>query len=430
MTSKTSFIRSLPSYAALGLLIYMPFHVFLSQWLSTFTGGLEYWKLAKDLFLALAYLITLGLVIYYKVYNRVFWIIVGFNLVYAALHFILWAAHPDIYNRSALLGTTYNVRLPLLLGLGYGASLLRPSLLISLAPRVVVIVGTMVSALGVVQYFLPADFMTHFGYSLSRGVMPAFFVDGKPDLPLRVMSTLREPNALGAYLLVPILMTVFMAWRARSNKRLILAGCLSLQVLALFLTLSRSAWLAVFVSVLILAAHIERQLVKKYWKLIVGLMFVGAACLVVLLIPMSDTHFVQRYITHSGQAEVDDPNSNGYHWIFIRRGLAGIAAQPLGHGPGTAGLASIQNPSGSFLTENYYIQIGYELGVLGLGLFIALHIWLYRLLRRSSVWWAPVILASFWAYIITNMLLHTWSNEAAVMWWLVVGVAAISKKAI
>jgi len=32
------------------------------------------------------------------------------------------------------------------------------------------------------------------------------------------------------------------------------------------------------------------------------------------------------------------------------------------------------------------------------------------------------LLASFWGLIATNMLLHTWSNEAvAVVWWMLAG---------
>jgi hypothetical protein len=35
-----------------------------------------------------------------------------------------------------------------------------------------------------------------------------------------------------------------------------------------------------------------------------------------------------------------------------------------------------------------------------------------------------VLLASFWAYVLTNMLLHSWANEAvAVQWWLLAGMA-------
>lgn len=427
MHNKTVIAKRIPSYIAILLLAYMPFHIFISQWFSTFTGGLEFWKLAKDLLVVVACLLTLGLVIYYRVADKYFWWIIGFAGLYGILHVVLWLALAgDIYSRSALLGVTYNMRLPLLLGLGYGASLLWPGYMAKVIPRLVIVIGTLIAAFGVAQYFLPTDFMTHFGYSLQRGVMPAFFVDGKPDLPLRIMSTLREPNALGAYLIVPLLMTVFAMWQRSvfARRRLLMAACFGLQLLALVLTLSRSAWLGFLVAVLTLVVLVEFHLVKRYWKVLVGLFLVGIVGLALLLGPLGHTDFVERYITHSGEAEVGDPNSNGYHWIFLERGVRGIILAPLGHGPGTAGLASIQNPNGSFLTENYYVQIGYELGILGLIVLVVLHVWLYRLLRRSRVWWAPVILASFWAYIVTNMLLHSWSNEAVALWWLLAGVCA------
>jgi hypothetical protein len=104
--------------------------------------------------------------------------------------------------------------------------------------------------------------------------------------------------------------------------------------------------------------------------------------------------------------------------------LVGAARDPLGHGPGTAGLASIQNPAGGQLTENYYVQIAYELGAVGALLFIMFNIWLYVRIRRRGDYMATILLASFWGYVVTNMLLHTWSNEAVTaQWWLLAGMA-------
>src|SRR6185369_4305517 len=122
-------------------------------------------------------------------------------------------------------------------------------------------------------------------------------------------------------------------------------------------------------------------------------------------------------------------NSNQYHWYFVRRGLDGIAAQPLGHGPGTAVVVSIQNPHGGLLTENYYVQIGYEVGVLGLAVFVALNGLVYVWLLRRHDLWTVVLLTSFWGYVLMNMLLHTWSNEAvAAQWWLLAGAGLASAK--
>jgi hypothetical protein len=53
-----------------------------------------------------------------------------------------------------------------------------------------------------------------------------------------------------------------------------------------------------------------------------------------------------------------------------------------------------------------------------------MNVGVYVYLWRSKGVWHPVLLASFWAYVIMNMLLQIWSNEAvALQWWLLAGVA-------
>ena len=128
---------------------------------------------------------------------------------------------------------------------------------------------------------------------------------------------------------------------------------------------------------------------------------------------------------HSDPTEqVADLDSNDLHVLLAKQGLEGIVSQPFGHGPGTAGLVSIQNPDGGQLTENYYIQIGYEVGIVGLVVFLVLNALVYLRLWRRGDYVSVILCSSFWAYVLINMLLHTWSNEAvATQWWLFAGVA-------
>ncbi|HMS49838.1 MAG TPA: hypothetical protein PKA02_00160, partial [Candidatus Saccharibacteria bacterium] len=50
-----------PRWFAYAYLTYMPLHIFLSIWLSTYTGGLSAWKAGKDVVLMLSVPIFLGL---------------------------------------------------------------------------------------------------------------------------------------------------------------------------------------------------------------------------------------------------------------------------------------------------------------------------------------------------------------------------------
>lgn len=420
------YIRRIPYYTLVALLVYMPFHIFLSQSLSLATGGLEVWKVAKDVILAAVVVFTICLVFWEKKGTRVFWTLVALLAAYAGIHLLLWAFHPGIYGRSAVLGVLFNVRLPAFAVLGMGALITTPrQFAFSSLCKIVLGVSTLVAVLGLLQYILPKDILTHVGYSVDRGVRPAFFIDDNPAFP-RIMSTLREPNSLAAYLLLPIgLITVLLVRYRVRQKQVLLAGLLLIHGLALYLTQSRSALLASFITVGLVCIwqyHVGLGTsLKRWWPLAAA---VAVTACVGLYTLRNDSH-IRGLISHStpDAGQVNDLDSNDYHWLFLKQGVEGIAHNPVGHGPGTAGLASIQNPAGSFLTENYYIQVGYEVGVVGLALFIAINIWLYRRLRHSDSSLAVALIASFWGYVIMNMLLHIWANEAvAAQWWMLAGV--------
>lgn len=419
-------IKRLPYYLSLFFLAYMPFHIFLVQSLSLLTGGLEVWKVAKDVLLAMATLFVICMVWARGLANRTFITLVGFGVGYALLHVVVWLAHPDIYRESALIGTVYNVRLVCFLIVGYGAVL---SLGVAFGwRRVMYIAGgaaLLVATLGVVQYFLPADILTHVGYGIERGARPNFMIDGASGFT-RIMSTLRDPNSLGAFLLVPMtaLGALVLAPQYVRYRRwgIVAFGVMGV---ALLLTFSRSAWMAACVSLGLYALWRFRSPVLLFVKRFGLLLTLLVLACGVLAYSQRHSAFVTSYITHSSQGS-QDIDSNEYHWLFVKQGVEGIIERPFGHGPGTAGLASIQNPAGSFLTENYYVQIGYELGVIGLAAFVGLQAWVYyklwRIRRQGLV--PMVLLATFWGYVLMNMLLHTWANEAvACQWWILAGMA-------
>jgi hypothetical protein len=419
-------LKRIPYIGSQFLLAYMPFHIFLSQSLSLATGGLDAWKIGKDVLLLGLVSFTICLVFLQGRATRFFRILVSITLLYGLLHLGLWAVQPDLYERTAMLGTIYNVRLLLFAVLGAGAVLLVSKFVFSSVIKLVVGVSSAVAVLGIIQYFLPSDILTHVGYSLERGARAAFFIDDNPLFP-RIMSTLREPNALGAYLILPATILGLSAFRVQDiNKRYIISGLFGLHVIAIFMTHSRSAWLALLVS-LVLAFFWQHhdwftKFIRRFWYIWAGLVVIMVAGSLLL----RNTVFFQSYIIHSNTSEqVQDLDSNDYHTLLIQQGLEGVRDQPFGHGPGTAGIVSIQNPNGGQLTENYYIQIAYELGVVGLALFIAINAWLYIRLWRRKDMVGVALCAAFWAYVVTNMMLHTWSNEAvAAQWWILAGMAA------
>lgn len=419
-------------YLALGLIIYMPLHVLIVQSASLLTGGIEVWKAAKDVVVFL-----LGLPLLYLSWRRGLWRNATFRLililgaVYAGVHgvYLLFDTNDDTY--STIMASVYNTRLLAYMLLGY---------LVGEADRSgrfrrILITGSLliagfVALFGVLQYFvLPHDFLTHFGYTLERGVKAMFFIDDKPDLP-RVMSTLKDPNSLGAYLILPLLLTLLALVSARANKamfvrplrREVLAGLGVLIGACIILTFSRGALLATAVSIVTLLYIVTGdrvlQLARKYWALavipVVAVLIVGTF--------LKDTYLVQNLVFHADSSTtLEDPNELRVR--FAAEALDEVEETPFGHGPGTAGLVAISNPQGGVLTENYYLQIAYEVGWAGIALFGAvLGLLVYALYRLKENVAAAVMLSSLAGYLLFSMLIHLWSNEAvALQWWLLSG---------
>lgn len=418
-------LLKVPYYGSLALLVYMPFHIFLSQWLSSFTGGLDIWKGAKDAITFAVLLVSIGLVaVYGKKTPRYYWYLAAAGSIYGLLHAVLYLVNKDTSLGVAGLATAYNNRLFAYAIIGWSAVLLTPKLM---QPKklikVVLAVSTVVCLAGLLQYALPKDVMTHFGYSVERGVKPAFFIDDKPDLP-RVMSTLRDPNSLAAFLVIPItLIWAYIITNKVKERFMLLFGLLGMHVLVLFLTFSRAGWAGAFISLAVVTVYLKKDLLKVWAKQFGVIIAAGTLVLVFGAYALRDQYFVQHVIFHSDESTVAEKDSNDLHVSFAQKGLEGIADQPLGHGPGTAGIVSIQKPDGGLLTENYFIQIGYEVGVLGLALFVAALAGIeWCLLRAKNSSLAPVLFAAFWGFLLMAMISHLWSNEAvAVLWWLPIG---------
>jgi O-antigen ligase len=414
-------VRRIPYYGSLFLLIYMPFHVFLSQSLSLITGGLDIWKIAKDILLALLCLLTIGLIRYERKTTKLFNILVVVTTAYALLNIVIWALHRHVVSHtSTLLGFTYDLRLFGYLILGYGATLLTP-IDRKLVLKILLVVSSIVAGLGILQYFLPSGLLTHLGYSVNRGVLPNFFIDDNPEFP-RIMSTIRDPNSLGAYLLLPIGLLLALLLRAKTQKkRLLYGGLLIAQLIAVYLTFSRSAWAGAAIVLVLVAWWQYRKWLfrttRKYWPVVV-----------ILVVLIGVGAYSQRHnpiISHETTMQAPGTrDSNQAHLYRVTHSIQGIVHNPLGYGPGTAGLASVHTVAGANLTEDYYLQVGYETGVLGLLIFVAMQVFIYvRLWPRRHTYLGLVLLTSFWAYVIINLVLQEWDNEAvAAQWWIVAGL--------
>jgi putative inorganic carbon (HCO3(-)) transporter len=423
------YLRNISLYIFLGLLAYMPLHIFLSTWIGTSFGVLEFAKVAKEGLLVIGFLITLGLSVRKPWFrpllrDKLLWAI----LAYVALTLVLAAFKPTDQD-AEILGVVYNTRYLLFLLYAVLLTHLFPEKRIKwLAIKTVIYAGVFVVLFGIVQYFfLPNDALTRVGYTRENGVLPAFFIDDKPDLE-RVMSTIRDPNSLGSYLIIvtSVVMAILLSTR-RLKTRHNLIALYSFAIACLWLTFSRSALLGFALATLVFVALSEgvfHKILKARQGTLLAVAVIAVLTGAVSLFMLRDNYFVQNVVFHADEATVQE-SPNELRIRFWQESVVAAIIEPEGSGPGTAGLASIKNDKqGTVLNENYYLQILTEVGVLGLVLFLLiLALVAIRLYEGKKSLFALALLASFIGLGFTNFLVHIWSNEAvAYTWWGLAGL--------
>ncbi len=292
------------------------------------------------------------------------------------------------------------------------------------ALKVIMVVGVIVAFLGLLQVLiLPKDILTHLGYDPfgvdTKGIPPAYHLVANNQDYVRAQSSLRGPNALGAYLILPLIILLHMY---EINRRKIYLFGSFLCGFVLFLSFSRSAWIGASIGIITLAVISFPKKIKKH-------VFSWKAALVFLLIigiigALSKTEFVKTLIFHTSQNQ--SVNSNEGHISGLVDGTKYIISHPLGGGVGIAGPASVLDGQNVNISENYYLQVGQELGWLGLALLIILTVSMLRFyIQNKSNKVTPILCSSFVALTVTNLLLHTWADEVvAITWWLLAGIGA------
>ncbi|MDB5180914.1 MAG: rane protein of unknown function [Candidatus Saccharibacteria bacterium] len=270
---------------------------------------------------------------------------------------------------------------------------------------------------------LPNDFLKLLGYNQNT-IMPFLTVDQNPDF-IRINSTLRGPNPLGAYAMVVV--TLLLAYwlkgpKLLSKNRQVMMAILAVgSVVALWASYSRSAVLGVLVTVgIVLAAVYRRKLPKKTWlALAIVALVVGGS-----LVAFKESYFVSNVILHENPAEGNDVNSNDGHADSLVDGAERLVRQPLGGGIGSTGSASLLTDS-PVIIENQYLFIAHETGWIGLGLFIAVSWMVFsRLWKGRKDWFVLGVFASGIGLAIIGLIQPVWVDETvALVWW---GLAAIA----
>jgi hypothetical protein len=343
-------------------------------------------------------------------------------VAYAALHLVIATLLYQGASATAA-GLAIDLRYVLFFGLVY--------ILVKVAPtyrqlllKIGIIGAAIVVGFAVLQLFLPADALKYIGYSKDT-IAPYLTVDKNPDY-IRVNSTLRGPNPLGAYagMVLALLAAVTVRKKARLSQRkyAIGLGLLTLcSLIAVWISYSRSALLAAVVGVgVVVLATIARQLSRRVW---IGMSIVIFALVGALLIGQNST-FVSNVLLHENPNGGSAVSSNDGHIESLKVGMTRLIHQPFGAGVGSTGSASLQGTAPTII-ENQYLFIAHETGWLGLVLFTVLFVMvMWRLWQTRRDWVSLGVFASGVGLTLIGLLLPVWVDDTvAIIWW---GLAAIA----
>ena len=469
-------------YAAMavaGILVLMPFHAVFTTWLGATFGHIDLFRIWKEILLVP--LAIISLIVVYKDSHLKKWFIhsplVALILIYTLLHLVLGlvAYKLNRVNASTLIyALLINLRFLVLFLICFVVASKAPWLKknwrgLLLWPALIVI------SFGLLQQFvLPANVLSHVGYGPKT--IPAYHtVDQKPDY-LRLQSTLRGPNPLGAYLVlvlsaISLLFIQLDLRKARSSpdrinsatnsfssldvstntspsdktvlaransppERTILrkssrekfgrkywAFIIAVTGIVLLFTYSRSAWLGAILSVGLVVYWALRNQKLRRW-MVTG----GVVCVVVLggvVVALRNNNVLQNTLFHTDETSRSSKSSNAVRTQALSEGAKSVWHEPLGRGPGTAGPASFRNNHTARIAENYYLQIAQEVGIVGLVLFAAINVLIFKeLWQKRNDQLAVILLASFVGLTLVNMISHAWADDSlSIIFWGFLGIA-------
>ncbi len=420
-------VLSLAATLASFILVLIPYHAFLTVWLGSIFGYYTAFRLWKE-----ALLLVIALLVFYLLLTdkkirthtltrRLVWLV----LAYVVLHFVagFFALQNDnVTLKSLSYGLLVNLRF-LAFFLLVWAIALRTSRLQANWRKLLIWPAIGVIIFGLIQLFiLPPNVLTYFGYGPET--INAVATVNSNDEYIRISSTLRGPNPLGAYLIIPI--TAIFVIMMRANKKWRLAALLIAALIVLGASFYRSGALGAIVSLVLAFALLARTKKAKQYLTYTGAGLAAIAVVLALAVPNNPR--LENVILHTDSESAIATSSNDERLVALQFGVADVIDEPLGEGPGSAGPASVYNDNKVEIAENYFLQIGQEVGVIGLILFLLINAGIaYLLWLRRADPLALILFTSLIGITLVNMLSHAWADDTlAYVWWGLAGIAMAS----
>jgi len=401
-----------------GIVLHAPLIVGLGTIWPNYVLLIKSWKEILMLIAGVIVLILLYKTKQFKILRDPIIIAIG---IYAALHLVLLAYKPTGL-ASAVAGLAIDLRYIFYFSLVYLAMKLYPSyrkmfMKVGIAGALIVLVFALLQV-----FILPADILKYIGYNVHT--ISSYLTVDQNHAFIRINSTLRGPNPLGAYagMVLALIVAAIAKHKVKKEKwPLILTAILSAGgVVALWASYSRSALGAAVVAIaIVLAIVTARRLSRKAWV-------VGTIVLIVLVggfLAVRNTSFVSNVLLHENPNGGSSVNSNEDHLISLKDGFNQLIGSPLGDGIGSTGSASLFS-SDPTVIENQYLMTAHEAGWLGLGLFMYIFaLIMIRLWQLRKDWLALGVLASGIGLALIGLLLPVWVDDTvSIIWWGLAGL--------
>ena len=404
----------------LAVLFLIVLHAPMTVWLGTILPdqqtAIKAWK---EILLAGLAVIVLVLITKQRAWQTILHSpVILLGIAYIDLHLLMTLIIGG--EKTALVaGLMIDLRFVAMLMLMYILILLRPwalaRVLKTVAAGAVVVLG-----FGLLQLtILPDDVLSSIGYSKEATIAPYITIDTNPDY-VRINSTLRGPNPVGALAVVYLALAVaYLARRyatASARRRALAIGAILGSVAVIFATYSRSAYLAAIAVVgvtMLLAKRINKRL------LVIG--SIAAVWVAGLLLLTAQSDWFSNVILHENPQSSVQSKSNDGHLDSLVVGWNRMVSEPFGRGVGSTGSASLydKDSGNDIIIENNYLFIAHETGWLGLLLFGALFGYvMWRLWQLRARWYALGLFSSGIGLALIGLLLPVWTDDTvALIWW-------------
>jgi hypothetical protein len=425
MNTPESKLVKVLSWIILVIFALLPLHAFLTVWLSTIAGHYTLLRLWKEILLTVlvigaAFILARDRKLRATIFSTLLFRLIGlYCLITVVLGGIAYSLH-KVALKALAEGVVINLRYLVFFFVVYVVVAKSP-LVKKVWPRVVLIPAAAVIGFGLLQRMvLPYDFLKHFGYG-ENTIYPYETINHNINYP-RVMSSLRGANPLGAYLVLVLTVAASFFMRAK-NKKWMWAILVVLGSLVLIFCYSRAAWIGMLISLLVLLWMILKN--QQLKNIILAGLFVVSVLGCALAWTLRHNTAFENIVFHTQHNSTIRSTSDQGHASAFKNGLHDLIHNPLGDGPGTAGPASFHNTNHQpRIAENYYLQIGQEVGILGLFTFIAINLLVAKQLWiRKDQQLAQILLASLVGITFVNMLSHAWTDDTlCYLWWGLAGI--------